>query len=110
MGPLASQRQDHAAGQDEKQGAFSVLKGFFAGGFWGAVLGGATLTVASLASEQPAGNAPPATPQVTAPETAVDTTPDAPAEIAPVAPPQRSYPHLWRSTHLMQHRMRPSQL
>ena len=85
MGPLASQRQDHAAGQDEKQGAFSVLKGFFAGGFWGAVLGGATLTVASLASEQPAGNAPPATPQVTAPETAVDTTPDAPAEIAPVA-------------------------
>lgn len=33
----------------------------------GLVVGGATLTVASLATEQPAGNTPPAPPQVTAP-------------------------------------------
>lgn len=50
-----------------------MLKGILAGGFWGVVLGGVTLTVASLATEQPAGNTPPVTPQVTAPQTTSQT-------------------------------------
>ncbi len=45
-----------------------MFKGLLAGGFWGAVIGGASLTVASLASEQPAGNSPPVVPQVSAPK------------------------------------------
>jgi len=45
-----------------------VFKGLLAGGFWGAVIGGASLTVTSLAFEQPAGNSPPEAPQVSAPQ------------------------------------------
>lgn len=64
-----------------------MLRGLLAGGFWGAVVGGTGLTVASLVTEQPAGNAPPEPPQVSAPE-AVDVlepfeTPVASPDIAP---------------------------
>ena len=64
-----------------------MLKGILAGGFWGVVLGGATLTVASLATEQPAGNTPPVTPQVTAPQTMsqTDVTDTSPTTDSPVA-------------------------
>lgn len=62
-----------------------MLRGLLTGGLLGAVVGGASLTVASLVTEQPAGNTPPAAPQVSAPETAqVDTpTATAPQDVAP---------------------------
>lgn len=62
-----------------------MLRGLLAGGFWGAVIGGASLTVASLTFEQPAGNSPPEAPQVSAPQTAqADTSSGtAPQDVAP---------------------------
>lgn len=61
-----------------------MLRGIFSGGLVGLVVGGASLTVASLATEQPAGNTPPAPPQVTAPvaaEAGIEQT-QAPQEVA----------------------------
>lgn len=61
-----------------------MLKGLFSGGIWGLLVGGAVLTTASLIAEQPAGNAPPLAPQVTAPQTtqAPEQAPEqAPAQI-----------------------------
>ncbi|MEJ6398725.1 divergent polysaccharide deacetylase family protein [Yoonia sp. 208BN28-4] len=46
------------------------MKGLLSGGAWGVVIGGLAVSAASLVSEQPAGNAPPAAPQVSAPQTA----------------------------------------
>ena len=56
-----------------------MLKGLFAGGTMGVLVGGAALTVASLVTQQPAGNAPPAAPQVTAPVATADVTSTTPA-------------------------------
>lgn len=62
-----------------------MLRGLLSGGILGVVVGGASLTVASLMAEQPAGNTPPAAPQVSAPETAqVDApTSNGPQDVAP---------------------------
>lgn len=70
-----------------------MLRGLFAGGLMGLVVGGASLTVASLVTEQPAGNTPPSAPQVSlpaAPEASLqsDAAPiavDVPAEAPEVA-------------------------
>lgn len=43
------------------------MSGSISGSLWGLVLGGVGLTFVSLVNEQPAGNAPPLTPQLTAP-------------------------------------------
>ncbi|MFT5067388.1 MAG: polysaccharide deacetylase 2 family uncharacterized protein YibQ [Reinekea sp.] len=62
-----------------------MLRGLLSGGILGVVVGGASLTVASLMAEQPAGNTPPAAPQVSAPETTqVDApTSNGPQDVAP---------------------------
>tara|TARA_R110002051_G_scaffold7041_7_gene33213 strand:+ start:23942 stop:25336 length:1395 start_codon:yes stop_codon:yes gene_type:complete len=49
----------------------AVLRGLFSGGLWGLVVGGVSLGAASLITEQPAGNTPPAAPQMTAQQNAV---------------------------------------
>ena len=51
------------------------MRGSVVGSLWALVLGGAGLGVASLVSEQPAGNAPPKVPQLAAPEVAVVAAP-----------------------------------
>lgn len=66
-----------------------MLKGLLSGGLLGVVIGGASLTVASLVAEQPAGNTPPAAPQVSAPQAAEIAAPTSAAQdVAPtmVAP------------------------
>ena len=45
-----------------------MTKGVFRGVFWAAVLGGTGLATASILAPLPAGNLPPSTPQVTAPQ------------------------------------------
>lgn len=69
-----------------------VFKGLLSGGFWGLVVGGASLTALSLASEQPAGNEPPVQPQLTAPQTTQapveSAEPDMAASEGAVAPEQ----------------------
>lgn len=57
-----------------------MLRGILTGGLSGLVVGGVALTGLSLAVEQPAGNTPPASPQVSAPS---ETTP---AEISSTVP------------------------
>lgn len=55
-----------------------MIRGLFSGGILGLVVGGASLSVASLVTEQPAGNVPPASPQITVPDSAeVEATEDA---------------------------------
>lgn len=46
------------------------MKGLLSGGAWGVVIGGLAVVTASLVAEQPAGNTPPAAPQVSAPQAA----------------------------------------
>ena len=50
------------------------VRGFLSGGLWGLVLGGVTVSGASLVSETPARNDPPAEPQIAAPAAQADTT------------------------------------
>ena len=57
-----------------------MLRGILTGGLSGLVVGGVALTGLSLAVDQPAGNTPPAVPQVSAPSEA------APAEISSTVP------------------------
>jgi polysaccharide deacetylase 2 family uncharacterized protein YibQ len=57
-----------------------VVRGFLSGGLWGLVLGGVTVSGASLVGEQPARNDPPAEPQLEAPAVQSDTS----QTIAPV--------------------------
>lgn len=65
------------------------MRGSVVGSLWALVLGGAGLGVASLVSEQPAGNEPPKVPQLAAPEVAVAVVP---AElITPPAAVNREY-------------------
>lgn len=73
------------------------MRGFLSGGIWGLVLGGVTVTGASLVGEQPARNEPPAEPQIAAPAAQNDTTqsdaPDtstatAPLTVAPSTAPE----------------------
>ena len=47
-----------------------MIKGLLSGVFFGVLIGGVGLIVASLAANQPAGNTPPARPQVEAPAVA----------------------------------------
>lgn len=77
MGRVARHGQGHLDAQRKSMGAFGVLKGLLSGGLLGVVVGGTGLTVASLVTDQPAGNAPPETPQVSAPATSAseDQTP-----------------------------------
>jgi polysaccharide deacetylase 2 family uncharacterized protein YibQ len=63
-------------------GAEHVLRGLLLGSAYGALIAGCGLAVASLLSEQPAGNTPPAEPQVAAPQVAPVSDPD----VAPAAP------------------------
>ena len=58
----------------------AVLRGLFSGGLWGLVVGGVSLGAASLITEQPAGNTPPAAPQVTVTQNAVAPDEGAQAE------------------------------
>lgn len=62
-----------------------MLRGLFSGGLLGLVVGGASLSVVSLVTEQPAGNTPPAAPQVTAPVSAETEAVETAPEMAVVA-------------------------
>ncbi len=62
------------------------MSGFVSGSVWGLVLGSVGLVLASQLNDMPAGNEPPLTPQVTAPQAAMDeTTPDVQVPDAPAA-------------------------
>ena len=72
-----------------------IMSGFVAGSLWGLVVGGVGLVFISQLNEQPAGNEPPATPQLIAPQAAqaeaspeglTDTTPDVAREFVEAAP------------------------
>ena len=52
------------------------MRGLLSGGVWGLVLGSVAVLTASLVNETPAGNTPPAAPQVTAPQSAEQSTPN----------------------------------
>ena len=68
----------HTGKEDEQ-----VIKGILSGVFFGTLIGSAGLLVASLAANQPAGNTPPARPQVEAPAAATaDPQTDQPVEPA----------------------------
>ncbi len=66
--------------------AGSVGSGIFIGGIWGVIVSAVVLAFASLMSEQPAGNAPPAAPQLAVPEAAPDSS-ELAAETAPDSGP-----------------------
>lgn len=75
LGGVKVRQSKPTAHKGGKDGVIGVIREILSGSLWGVVVGGVAVGGVSLMSEQPAGNAPPSAPQVSAPASAQgDTT------------------------------------